>query len=293
MRFWSVAFSVSFSFAIMAIGAIGGGSIAHSDDSISAIGSQPAFDRVIKTGTLRCGYIVYPPQISKDPNTGALSGLSYDIVERIGKEVGLKIDWAVETLPATFLEDLRSQKIDALCNTAWASPVRAKQALMSDPVFFTAISAFVRQDDHRFDGSNIAQANAPQIKLAVVDGSTGLLIANESFPLAALDSLPDHTDFSQLFMDVSAGKADLTFSDNAQFYEFNKVSPNKVRSATPEHPVRLTPNVFFFDGQESRLRDMFNISLAHLQFNGFIDHTLDQYEQASHPLWRRVAVPYR
>lgn len=36
-------------------------------------GKESAYECVMRTGTLRCGYILLPPEMNKDPNTGALS----------------------------------------------------------------------------------------------------------------------------------------------------------------------------------------------------------------------------
>jgi hypothetical protein len=44
---------------------------------------ESAYDRIIKSGNIRCGYIVYPPNTIRDPKTGAFSGISYDIMSRI------------------------------------------------------------------------------------------------------------------------------------------------------------------------------------------------------------------
>jgi ABC-type amino acid transport substrate-binding protein len=51
-----------------------------------------AYDRVIVSGTIHCGYFLWPPFIEKNVNTGKLSGLSYDLMEEIGKQLSLKID---------------------------------------------------------------------------------------------------------------------------------------------------------------------------------------------------------
>ena len=39
-------------------------------------------DRVISNGEIRIGYIVYPPLLYKDTESGQLSGVSYDIVSK-------------------------------------------------------------------------------------------------------------------------------------------------------------------------------------------------------------------
>lgn len=260
----------------------------------SAEAAEPrsgAFSRVIADDTLRCGYIVYPPQLSKDPNTGALSGIAFDIVERIGKDLSLKIKWIEEVGAGSWQEGLKTGRFDMLCNPAWATTPRARIVAFSTPVFYTAVNAYARADDTRFD-KGLAVANSPAMTIATIDGSTSAAIAAEDFPLAKLDSLPDLTDFSQLLLEVQTRKADLAFSEASQFHIFDDHNQGKLRNVTPECPVRLIANAFFVAGDELRLLGMINTALANLHYSGFIDKVLDKYETRS-GTWRRVAMPYR
>lgn len=252
---------------------------------------KSTFDRVMATNTIRCGYIVYPPQLSKDANSGALSGLAYDLTEQIGKDLGLKIEWTEEVGSGTWQEGFTSGRYDMLCNTAWATTARARVAAFSVPVFYTAINAYTRVGDTRFDG-NLAAANRPDVIIATIDGATSAAIAAENFPNAKLASLPDLTDFSHLLMEVESGKADLTFSEAAQFLLFEKNNPGKLHNATPDQPVRLVTNAFYMRGDELRLLNMINATVDNLHNSGYISSLLDRYEPAP-GVWRRVALPYQ
>jgi len=46
---------------------------------------ESAYARVMRTGTLRCGYVLYPKTIERDLNTGKMSGPMYAIMEEMGK----------------------------------------------------------------------------------------------------------------------------------------------------------------------------------------------------------------
>src|SRR5512135_1712075 len=49
-------------------------------------------ERVIKAGVIRVGYLATTPQqLAKDPKTGQLYGMFYDVVEEMGKKLNLKI----------------------------------------------------------------------------------------------------------------------------------------------------------------------------------------------------------
>ena len=49
--------------------------------SAFAADKESAYERVLRTGVLRCGYIAYPPHLIVDPATGTISGISHDIIE--------------------------------------------------------------------------------------------------------------------------------------------------------------------------------------------------------------------
>ena len=44
---------------------------------------ESTYERVIRTGEIRCAYAVYEPPLIKDPNTGKLSGIFYDVMEEV------------------------------------------------------------------------------------------------------------------------------------------------------------------------------------------------------------------
>ena len=48
-------------------------------------------DRVKSEGTIRAGYIVYPPFVTKDPNTADLGGLFIDVMAEIARQLGVSI----------------------------------------------------------------------------------------------------------------------------------------------------------------------------------------------------------
>ena len=258
---------------------------------VMAAGGDSAYERIMHTGTIKCGYIVYPPQLSKDPNSGKLSGLAYELMEKMGHDLSLKIEWTEEVGSATWMEGLNGGRYDVLCNTSWATTVRAPRILATVPAYFTAVNAYTRKDNHRFD-KDISLANAANVKIATIDGATSAAIATGSFPRAETFSLPELSDFSLLLLNVSTGKADLTFSEASQFVDFDKKNPGLLRNITPDKPVRLVQNTFFVGGDEHRLVAMLNLALQNLHNEGYVDTLLDKYE-AQPGVWRRVARTYR
>ena len=50
---------------------------------------ESVYERVIRTGKIRCGYAVWQPVLMKDPNTGAFSGVYYDYMNLLAARLGL------------------------------------------------------------------------------------------------------------------------------------------------------------------------------------------------------------
>ena len=112
--------------------------------------ADSAYDRVMKSGKMRCGYFIEAPFTLKDPNTGALSGMSVDITNKIAQELGLEIDWVEEINFATFPQDLKSRRYDAVCGDLFILP-RGAQTDYTDPYIFVSVYGYVKTGNTAFD----------------------------------------------------------------------------------------------------------------------------------------------
>ncbi|MDD2326470.1 MAG: transporter substrate-binding domain-containing protein [Alphaproteobacteria bacterium] len=251
--------------------------------------SDTAYDRIIKSGKIRCGYTLVAPSLTRDPNTGAFSGVSYEIMEKLGQDLGLVIEWAEETSFASMSEGLKTNRFDMVCTVVWSGTARGKASQFSRPLFYSAINAYGRTDDDRL--ASLPSFNSPDLTIAMIDGSTAAQIARDDTPQAKSYSLPDMTDFSQLMVAVTDKKADLTFSEEAQANVYLAKNPNSVKNLTPEKPVRLFANRFSMKMGEANLVAMIDNGIENLQNAGFIDAVLDKY--APLHAYHRVAKPYR
>jgi len=139
------------------------------------------YQHLIEKNTLRCGYSPWPDLIDVDPTTKKLSGVFYDYMNELGRIMDIKIEWVEEVPFGEIPQALNSGRIDAHCSGAWTNPIRSKFADSVTPIAYQYITAFVRGDDNRFDG-HMEKANAPDIKIATIDGESSATIAAASFP---------------------------------------------------------------------------------------------------------------
>lgn len=235
---------------------------------------QPAYDRVIKTNTLRCAYALYPPFISKDPNTGKLSGFMVDVMEELSKVTEIKVDWTTEIDFGAITPTLQSGKADAFCSGMAITPARGRVLAASLPVSFGAIEAYVRKDDYRFDNAP-EKINSTDIKLEVNEGDLSEQIAKRFFPKASLAYRGTMGGEDQLFLDVAMKKADVTFSGPSNLSLFNHDNPQKALRKVPfPRPLYLVSAAVSTDIKEVALMNLINVSLQDMIDNGSLDALL-------------------
>ena len=261
-------------------------------------GSQPAiqkeatvYDRVIKAGKIRAGYITYPPACIKDTVTGKLSGIFVETLEQAAKNCGLTVEWTEEVGWGAQIEGLRANRYDIVGSPVWANPTRGKMTTMSIPVYYSGIGIYVRNDDNRFN-DDWSKINSEDVRIVTIDGETGDLIARTQFPNAKRISLPQLTDISRLFLDVDKNKADVLFAEPYYGFKYLESNPGSVKNVAAVKPVRVLGNCYMFRRDQVEFKNMIDVAVEDLLNSGFVDQLVDKYEP-QRGLFYRVAYPYR
>lgn len=250
-----------------------------------------AYERVIRTGTIRVGYVAYPPASIVAPSGGAVTGVFPDLLREIGRTTSLNIEFAEEVGYADLIQGLEAGRYDVV-GGIWANPNRGKLATISIPVYFTGVGVWVRPNETRFspDG-NWASINRRGIRIAAIDGSTPLNIAREQFPNAQIVSYPNLTPESQLFLDVVQGRADVFFAEPAQGLRFLQSNPGAVRNMAEARPLRVFASVYMMRASEPQLKTLIDTAIAELQSSGRAEEIIGRYEPAP-GVFLRPALPY-
>lgn len=202
-----------------------------------AVAEESVYARVLRTGTIRCGYFVWPPYIAKDPNTGKISGVNHDYMEAIARFLNLKVDWVAEVGAGEVSTALNANKFDVMCTTMW--PGGATRLLThTDPILFTNVYAYVRANDTRFDG-NLSQLNQPNVIAVTMDGDVSADIARTDFPQAKTFALSQMDDASMQIESVRSKKADVTFLDKSFAEDYMKKAPNVIKPVANVPPLKV------------------------------------------------------
>jgi ABC-type amino acid transport substrate-binding protein len=241
------------------------------------LASQPAYDRVMKTRTLRCAYSNLAAYfITIDPGRNLAKGLVHDIVEEMGRILNLNIVWAEEMGPAQAASNLAAGREDAMCFPLWPSGADADRFDYTLPLDYMPVYAYVRADDTRFDG-NLAKLGEEGVTIPVVENGIDKKIADEDFPKASQYRLASDTDSLHLLLAVTTKNADVVFSDPFTGDDFIRNNQNTLKQVANVPPVRVFPESFAVAKGETKLRDMLNVALAQMQNSGYIRATLDKY----------------
>lgn len=251
------------------------------------------YDRVLASGKLRAAYVNYPPGCKVDAATGQVTGIAVDILNKIGQNTGLKVEYTEEVGWGTMIAGLDAGRYDIIGSPSWANSARGKVATLSTPIYYTGVGVWVRPEETRFTPDNSWESlNKPDVRIAAMDGSTPEKIAKTMFPNATVVSYPDQTGEPQLFLDVTSNKADVFFAEPSQGISFLKSNPGKVKNLAAAHPIKVFPNVFLMKGGEPRLKAMIDTALEELENSGVVDQILRKYEPGPNAFYR-VATPYR
>ncbi|MDD5586861.1 MAG: transporter substrate-binding domain-containing protein [Alphaproteobacteria bacterium] len=251
--------------------------------------AETVYDRVTRTGVIRCGYTPYSVGLMKDPNTGKLGGIYYDIVQELAKNLSLKAEYVEEVGWGQQIEGLNNDRFDLICSPTSLNSGRARAADFTIPLYYSPVTIWARANDARFDG-NMAAINDPSVKISTLDGEQTAVFARNFFPKAQQVALPQMSPFSDLMMQVTANKADVTFAEPFAVHEFMETNPNSLRQVKTAKPLVIVPNVMPVKRDQFAFKEMIDNGLRELFNTGFIDRAIDKYEKYPNSYVRETAM---
>ncbi|NCC23496.1 MAG: amino acid ABC transporter substrate-binding protein [Alphaproteobacteria bacterium] len=259
--------------------------------ALAADDKESAFERVMRTGTIRCGYYVFPPVTYRDPNTGELSGLSVDMMNEIGERAGLEIEWAEEVTFGNWIPALQSKRFDVVCTPMWPEIPMARAAAFSVPMFYAGLSPMVRADDPRYQTDDLSVFNDPDVTFVTQDGNAIDILTRKAFPKAKISPVSAAVEGPVVLQEVVTGKADAILMDRNGEIEYNRHNPVKLRLVAPDRPIKAQSFTLAVGRDEMVLKDFLDNAINELLNDGSVDRMLDRWETEP-GLYLRVSKPY-
>jgi ABC-type amino acid transport substrate-binding protein len=256
---------------------------------------ESVFERVMRTGVIRCGYYVYPPATYLDPNTGVLSGLSVDTMNYIAERASLKVEWSEEVTFGNWVPALQAKRFDVVCTPMWPELPMAKAATFSDPMYFSGLYLAVRHDEKRFTKASggMNRINQPDVTIVSQDGNITSILAKSAFPNAKHYVLSPDSDTSQLVMSIVSKKADVQIADDNAIKQWNDNNEKKVKIIKDFGPMKLQQYTFSVVRGEHDLLNFLNLAVHEINYNGEMDRLLRKWEPEPGKTYLRVAKPYK
>ncbi len=232
-------------------------------------------DNSLNENTLRVGYIIYPPLLEKDANTGQFQGISYDIVEAVAEKIGVETKWTEEVGWGTSLEGLKTNRYNILGTQMWPNVERERVVSFSIAPMDSVIYGYVKKGDTRFN-DDLSILNSNEYKITSLDGEMAMFIAQEDYPNAQIVALPQLSSYSEVFLNIIQSKADITFAEPSTAEGFLTAHPNTLDRVNGE-PVRSFGNSFAFNKEDVELREKWDKAVQELIDEGEIQRILEKH----------------
>lgn len=203
----------------------------------------------------------------------------------MGEQLDMTVEWSEELGFGNFIEALNTNRIDAMCSGTWTNATRGSVVDFIIPISYQGVTAFVRADDTRFD-YNLEAINNPDIKASAIDGGTSQEIIENFFPKMQLMMLPQMADSSQMLLNVSTGKADITFTDRHTVNKFLDANPGVLREVPAKYPIRLFGNPLAVKKGEYELKQTLDNATLQLIHTGVIERILKKHEKYPNTFYR-------
>jgi polar amino acid transport system substrate-binding protein len=249
---------------------------------------QPAYQRIMQTGTIRCAYYVFSNASMRDASSGKLSGMMIDMMEAIGADTNLQIDWVEEVNFGNVTAGLQSGRYDAVCTPSWPSSALAREAYFSLPMFYAGITPFVRVADSRFD-DDLSKLNHQDIRIAVQEGTPNVDLVRAIFPQAQIMISPPNAPAGEDAMNVVGGKADVVLWDINGAFEFMKNNPGSLRQLAATQPLKIMPFVLLVPRGETDLKFLLDAAVQNLQNTGTMARLIDRWQPAPGTFYKAAA----
>lgn len=254
---------------------------------------ESAFDRVMRTGIIRCGYYVFPPVTIRDPNTNKMSGFSVDMMERLAERAALKVEWAEEVTFGNWVPAMQAGRFDMICTPMWPDLPQAKAVTFTHSLFYAGKYPAVMANDPRFtDATTLADLNNDKFTFVAQEGNMTLNTTKIAVPKAKLYVLAANADGGDYYQSVVAKKGDAVIVDSNGLQQWNKNNPdNKMKFIDIRNPVTLQQFPLVVRRGESDLLEFLNLAIDEMNNAREIDAILRKWEPEPGKTYLRVNAP--
>ena len=163
--------------------------------------TDSTWDLIKKNGKVRMGVFEYPPYFLRDKSSGEWVGAMVEMGKDIAKELKVTFEPVEVGGFAEAVLSLQAGKVDMNFGLQ-ATPLRATAIDFAGPIYWIE---WVTVNNPKFHGKVWADYNKPEVKVAVMTGTSDSLLLSKMAPKATKIEMQD---ISQVALAVSSGRAD-------------------------------------------------------------------------------------
>lgn len=163
--------------------------------------TDSTWDLIKKNGKVRMGVFEYPPYFLRDKASGEWVGAMVEMGKDIAKELKVTFEPVEVGGFAEAVLSLQAGKVDMNFGLQ-ATPLRATAIDFAGPIYWIE---WVTVNNPKFHGKVWADYNKPEVKVAVMTGTSDSLLLSKMAPKATKIEMQD---IAQVALAVSSGRAD-------------------------------------------------------------------------------------
>ena len=163
--------------------------------------AESTWERVRSDGALKFAVFNYPPYFVKDKATNEWGGALVEMAKDVAKEMKVELDMVEVGGWSELVLAISTGKVDMAAGMQ-ATPVRATAIDFAGPIYWIEWVTVNRQG---FDGKDWSDYNNPDVKVAVMTGTSDQLLLEKWAPKA---TQVQFKELSQIILAVSSGRAD-------------------------------------------------------------------------------------
>ncbi|MCB9988092.1 MAG: amino acid ABC transporter substrate-binding protein [Rhodospirillales bacterium] len=236
---------------------------------------ETSFERIQRTGKIRCAWATYEPATIVDPLTKKMSGIYYEITNLVGEYLGFPVEWTEEVGWGEIIQGFKTGRYELFGSSLFPTPQRSVAANFSNPAYYSPIYVYVRAEDKRFNSYD--DVNQSNVRIACQDGDAIDSMIKISFPRVHRVSLPQMAQTKQRYFEVLTGKADATLDEPVVMDKFIRENPGSLKRIAIPNPFRILPATLMFNDDDWRLKKMFDTAMFELYNAGIPQKIIEKY----------------
>jgi polar amino acid transport system substrate-binding protein len=230
----------------------------------TGIREDSSLARIRKDGVLRVGYSQTGPWFYKDAKTGELGGIYKDAVERLAKEMEVKVEFK-ETTFQNATVGLRRKDYDLYGSSLTYTMARALVVDYIGPLWSKGSLLLIRKDEAS-NFKTLADFNKPDVTFSVTAGGSEEPRIPILFPKAKLI-----TTTGQIVLGaepVRAKKANVWMSGDSDVLLFAKRNSDWATVFDPDNPIDKRPNTWAVRYGDSEWKHFLDFFATFMTVNG-------------------------